>query len=535
MSIWKAFSQNVKKGMISLVAVGLVGAGIPLSTPVTSTVHAGQVAYHKLTVYYWSSFAKPYAYFKTNKIKWSELPGRAMKVVKGSCYKIEFVVSNNDAVTISFNNGYDLWDDAGGKNYTISGKYKNVTIANGVLSASLPNLSLTPKLKPIVPTIPLELPDDTTYVVPSTPKVITTNVPVATQKPVITPGPTATPKATATPKPVVVTPEPTEVPVDLPTPKPVATATPKSGGTTTTKPVTAAPSDLYSVNKTFGKKVSAPITIDGTNNGEWTDANMIASGVANDDPRTLGKNWTLHEVPMDMTGLWAAWDDQNLYVAWQYVDVTDVVDPSNAGSAGNEPVRVQKILQSIAIDTTPGEGSGTDMWGKNGKKPFWTGEDLPDYQIYMASNLWQGFLSKAVDGKFVVDDKVKTPNYQKITEAGIEIKVGKGYAGTKLLGAKDVDDLSDGSKVIDFLTAGHDKTHDSFYEMKIPLAALGNPDIEGKGIGLFLHQGEFSALDTMPRDPAVSDSPGVEDWNSSKEWADIDSFTVPFARVGKSK
>ena len=27
-------------------------------------------------------------------------------------------------------------------------------------------------------------------------------------------------------------------------------------------------------------------------------------------------------------------DDNNLYIAWQYVDVTDIIDPANAGSAG---------------------------------------------------------------------------------------------------------------------------------------------------------------------------------------------------------
>ena len=48
------------------------------------------------------------------------------------------------------------------------------------------------------------------------------------------------------------------------------------------------------------------------------------------------------------------------------------------------------LIQWIAIDTVSGQGASKDMWGKNGGEDYWTGTDLPDYQIYVASNLWQG-------------------------------------------------------------------------------------------------------------------------------------------------
>ncbi|MNY74162.1 hypothetical protein D3C86_2131240 [compost metagenome] len=56
--------------------------------------------------------------------------------------------------------------------------------------------------------------------------------------------------------------------------------------------------------------------------------------------------------------------------------------------------------------------------------------------------------------------------------------------------------------------------------------------MEGVGIGVMLHQGEFSPVDSIPNDPATSDTPGVSESNSPKEWGDIDLLTAPFARIG---
>ncbi|MFH0879406.1 MAG: alpha-amylase family glycosyl hydrolase, partial [Lentisphaerota bacterium] len=90
----------------------------------------------------------------------------------------------------------------------------------------------------------------------------------------------------------------------------------------------------YSVNPTLGHSVvNGGITIDGSPS-DWNTNMLVALDMANDDPRTLGDNWTTHEAPIDFSHLWAAWDDNNLYLAWQYVDITDIIDPSNAGSAG---------------------------------------------------------------------------------------------------------------------------------------------------------------------------------------------------------
>ncbi|MWC30933.1 carbohydrate binding domain-containing protein [Paenibacillus sp. MMS18-CY102] len=288
----------------------------------------------------------------------------------------------------------------------------------------------------------------------------------------------------------------------------------------------------YSTNPTFGKRVSTPMVIDGVNGGQWTSDMLIAIDMAGDDPRSLGSNWAMHETPMDLTHLWAAWDDQNLYLAWQYVDVTDIIDPANAGSSGGTPIRSMDLPQTIAIDTIAGAGASIDMWKKNGGKPIWGGTNLPDYQFNIASKMYHtGYLSKAINGVFPVDDG--GINYKTGAQAGIEVKFAAGNGSSTLWGVKDADDVAKASALVDFIALGHNVNRDTFYEAKIPLSAIGNPNIEANGIGVMLHQGEFSPMDTLPNDPATSNTPGVSESNSPLEWADIDLLTVPFARIGR--
>jgi hypothetical protein len=40
-------------------------------------------------------------------------------------------------------------------------------------------------------------------------------------------------------------------------------------------------------------------------------------------------------------------------------------------------------------------------------------------------------------------------------------------------------------------------------------------------------------MDSLPNDSATSDTPGVSESNSPKEWSDIDLLIAPFARIGR--
>jgi glycosidase len=283
----------------------------------------------------------------------------------------------------------------------------------------------------------------------------------------------------------------------------------------------------YSVNPTLGQYRSAGITIDGANTGgEWTTNMLIALDVANDDPRTLGDNWTTHEAPLDLTHLWACWDDSNLYIAWQFVDVTDVIDPVNAGSgdaiSGNDGILIWMVL-----DTESG-GATDDMWEKDNT---WSGSDTPDHMIYMAGSLWQSYISHESGGVFPVD----APGYTNCSAAGIDIDVGATLVPSTVWGPYDCDNRNTQAQHGDFVAQGHSATHrDSFYEMSIPLSELGlnRAQLESGGIGVQIGAGSTSSMDCIPNDPATTDTPGVEVYNSSFEWGDSDIFTVDFARIG---
>lgn len=287
----------------------------------------------------------------------------------------------------------------------------------------------------------------------------------------------------------------------------------------------------YSVNPTLGHSVAnGGIAIDGSAS-DWNTNMLIALDVANDDPRSLGDNWTLHEAPIDLAYLWAAWDDTYLYLAWQYVDLTDILDPNNAGSAaGGKISNNDGILQWIAIDTIQGAGAPKDVWNKNGGQPYWTGTDLPDYQIYMAGSLWQGYISRAVNGVFALDDG--GVNYKTAAAAGIS------YAKGNTLGAGTLWRTGDADNRFGSLTeTTHDTARDSFYEIRIPLAFLQvtRSQIEANGIGVMLGAGSVSCMDSIPHDETTLDAHGVEVWNSSKDWTDIDHFSNAFSRVGHPK
>ena len=97
---------------------------------------------------------------------------------------------------------------------------------------------------------------------------------------------------------------------------------------------------------------------------------LIAQGAANDDQRIFRGS---HEGPVyDDYALYGAWDDENLYIGWQYVNVTDVVDPAQGYpiSDNGKPYNGD-IPQILAFNLGTGndcDGSldtGGYVWGIN--------------------------------------------------------------------------------------------------------------------------------------------------------------------------
>lgn len=292
----------------------------------------------------------------------------------------------------------------------------------------------------------------------------------------------------------------------------------------------------YSTNPTKGQYRSSGITIDGSNtSGEWTTNMLIALDMVNDDPRSLGSNWTMHEAPIDLTHAWACWDDNNLYLAWQFVDVTDVLDPANAGGAASGKISNNGgHLISIVLNTKSG-GSTGDMWAKSNS---WTGVDTPDFQIYMRGDLWAGasYMSTALPGNTWAGDPQLGTTYNTFTGWGITVANGSSYVGgSQMWGVGDCDERNNqGAPNRNFLAEGHSTSRDSFYEIKIPLSSIGmtRATLESAGLGIMITGGSQSALDSIPNSTATTDTQGQESWASPLEWADSDVFTESFARIG---
>ncbi|MBK8014323.1 MAG: hypothetical protein IPK13_23615 [Deltaproteobacteria bacterium] len=278
------------------------------------------------------------------------------------------------------------------------------------------------------------------------------------------------------------------------------------------------------------------IAIDGLNTGnEWGDDTLLIRDPAGDEARFLGTNWCAHEAPWDYVALHAAWDETNLYVGIQFVNITDVLDPANFGSSEGSPIQGMDLVQFLAFNTVPGKGysTGGDMWTKD---QTFVGDDKPDFQLYFHSNFSQEgtYLGRWDSVAFVAATNGHvTPA---LTGAG-----GEFYVGSTLMGVDPhADDASPGDfgeADIDYLARGHNPNADTFFELQIPLHLLEITvdQLDEGTIGVFAANGDGSAVDSIPDDRATRSTPGVSASNSPLEWSSVDdddAYSVPFAWIG---
>ena len=105
---------------------------------------------------------------------------------------------------------------------------------------------------------------------------------------------------------------------------------------------------------------------------DWTSAELIAQGVANDDANVFRGP---HEYPVyDDYALYGAWDDTNLYLGWQYVDVRDVTAPEQLGAGTMEAKPYNADMPQMLIfdlgtgnysDGSMDTGAKDRVWGKD--------------------------------------------------------------------------------------------------------------------------------------------------------------------------
>ncbi len=293
-------------------------------------------------------------------------------------------------------------------------------------------------------------------------------------------------------------------------------------------------------NGQVGKQ--ANITIDGSIS-DWDSSMLIAQGTANDDPRVYRPN-SMYEIAMDDYALYAAWDNNNLYLMWEMANVQDAVAPMDTYpiSQGNLWINNMPIFFYLSLDPSI-EGDGTVSTGGTIWESGITLDANIDTVIACSTNGSNGpFVYKANDdGKIVYNDN---------RQASIKMMWGNEVISTELWGIDEGygeynnrvpgDVLDSSSKWIDFYTdPEHSKGIDMFYEMAIPFDVLGisAAELTSNGIGLIkVSTFGTSGMNSLPADPSMWDNAHLDysgQEPNSREKEDEDHITVPLARIGK--
>mgnify|MGYP002622665395 FL=1 len=292
-------------------------------------------------------------------------------------------------------------------------------------------------------------------------------------------------------------------------------------------------------NNQYGKEKT--ITIDGTTSG-WELDMKIAQNTANNDPRVFA-HWSMHEIAIDDYALFAAYDDEYLYLMWEMINVSDVVANEDFPKTQGH-LWIYNLPVFIFLSTQAGKGNGGIMVG--GGTIWNSGISLTekvDTIIAISTN--------GANGPFIYHyDESKggfpTETPDKYADSGITLKYSSGILDTQVFGIKECGadnrkvsmDYTDSSKYIDFYTTSHNKKLDMTYEMKIPLAKLGitKDHIKKNGIGVIkVSTFGTSGMDSLPYDKSMSDNahlPYSKDGSTSKEKEDEDLITCKLARIG---
>lgn len=338
------------------------------------------------------------------------------------------------------------------------------------------------------------------------------------------------------------------------------TVTRESSGAVIPLPPSPLAGDYYWTNK--NGKVGTNKTISSWS--DWTADEQIAQNAAYDDPRT----WMgIQEVSYDVYALYAAYDDDNLYVM---VELVNGVDRANDlfmwhdyASSDNAWWDNRDIPLGMLFNTGKGAKSNKPTVDQGG--PIWGSVDFSDAQgfdvmFYHSSKYGYAEHKSAFVG-------VGTPGFFTTTSAGV-FSYGaencKKFAGatadgsgvhvrymrkcavsTKIYMESTPSDNrgtsgQTGADLLDSTTYKEFETTDldMSYWYTIPLKSLGidKAHIENNGIGIRqLTTNGGSLMDCSPWDVSMVDvatDPCSDDASTSAEKEDVDDITSAQARVG---
>ncbi|MCM1518908.1 MAG: starch-binding protein [Pseudoflavonifractor sp.] len=307
--------------------------------------------------------------------------------------------------------------------------------------------------------------------------------------------------------------------------------------------------DYYKVNP--NGKVGTNKTINMSFNGmksttalsNWTDAELIAQGVARDVAQAMKG---VHERPIiDSYAIYAAYDNDNLYLGAQFVYFVWDIGGEGKQPGESKPYNMDGRLM-WAFDLDP--NSSFDGY-INGTKAIWNDEGAPGAKFNNGVDaVWIGSTKPGVGtpGFFV-----PTPDGHASYDAAYCKSISGSYYGyadgvlpsiDKLWGQNsfgfDPEVLEGNAGFVD-LSGEIDKSAHTFYEWKFPLSVLGvTADyIKNHGIGvMFLDVYGSSPVGGTPYDAAYFDNVKGSysaDPSSSQEKEDEDVITYAPARIGK--
>lgn len=320
-----------------------------------------------------------------------------------------------------------------------------------------------------------------------------------------------------------------------------AATTVDSSKDTTVKTAAKELASIYKTNPDGNVGKEKTITIDG-DASDWSSDMLIAQGAANDSCTAFKGQ---HEnCVLDSYSLYAAWDDDNLYVGWQMVNSTDVWAREGDGPL-SDGGRILDVPLGIALSVDPNKKMTGNLTDGKGIWNLKVQYKTPIDHLFLMS----GKVGLGTPAMFTPCDDEGNGSYdkkycQEFKTLGVKYKMAETSIPDKIIGVDNpqgVDDIySDSSNWVNFLDLGHNRKYDSFYEMSIPLSALGidKDYIEKNGIGILqlATRGE-SGIDCLPHDDSMLDHAteeygGAHD-NTSHEKDDTDIITTKLADIGK--
>ena len=320
----------------------------------------------------------------------------------------------------------------------------------------------------------------------------------------------------------------------------------------------------YSTNPgdAVGKYVTTPMT----QISQWTDDFIIATNGAN-NMATAFKGTHENNV-LDCYALYAAWDDDNLYVAWQMCNTGDTWAREGDGPLTDYGhIRDVPLVLALSIDPSatamPGLlENGKHIWMENspggvefkshvdrlffmsgqpglGEPSMFTAADASGATNYGAN--CKGFKANGIT-YYVTNDFAPSHYWRQKTTADYD------FDGNLISDPEIINNIFDADNYENLLAEPypdnlkpHSTEYDSFFQITIPFKVLGiNREwLEQNGIGarLVATRGE-SAIDCIPFDPAMIDNvfgSYSADKSTTHEKDDIDEITYAPANIAKMR